>query len=142
MRRSYDFLLILAVLPLLLGMGSLFGNVSPGEIPVPEKKFTVTFIDQMDVITKCTEVSIEGEIFLEGKQGKGVYAIPFDNIKSIVFYLKGNKLRGAVKLNDGNTTELVLRKDGLAYGRTKYGTFRIELSNIKKVIIHPGPGEG
>ena len=139
MRRSYKFLLILAVLPLLLGMGSMFGESSPGKIPVPEKIFTATFIDQTDIITECTEVSIEGKTFLEGNKGKGVYTIPFDKIKNVIFCLKEGKLSGFVKLNDGNTIELVLKKNNKAYGRTKYGTFQIKLSNLKKMIIHPRP---
>ena len=139
MRRSYKFFLILVVLPLLLGMGSIFGENSPGKIPVPEKNFTATFIDQMDVIAECTEVSIEGETFLEGNKGKGVYTIPFDKIKNVIFCLKEGKLSGFAKLNNGNTIELVLEKNNTAYGRTKYGTFQITLSNLKKMIIHPGP---
>lgn len=143
MRRSYGILVILAVLPLLFGMGGgMFGKGSPGKIPVPEKKFTATFIDQMDVIAECTEVSIEGETFLKGNRGKGVYTIPFDEIKNIVFCLKEGTLTGFVKLNDGSAVELILKKNKKAYGRTKYGTFQIDLSNLKKIIIHPGPEEG
>jgi len=139
MKRPYEFLVILIFLPFLLGMGFLFGDGSPEKIPVPEENFTATFIDQMDIIAECTEVSIEGGTFLEGKRGKGVYTIPFDKIKNIVFYLEEGKLSGSVKLKDGSTVELVLKKDSKAYGRTKYGTFQIELSNLKKIIIHPGP---
>ena len=141
-RRLYEFLIILAtVLPFLLGMGSLFRGPSE-KIPIPEKKFTATFIDQRDIITECTEVSLEGGTFFEGKKGKGIYTISFDKIKNIVFYLKEGKLWGFIKLNDGKTVELVLKKDNKAYGRTIYGTFQIELSNLKKVIIHPRPEKG
>jgi len=37
--------------PVILGMGAL-GDSPANKIPVPDKKFTVTFIDQMDVVTK------------------------------------------------------------------------------------------
>lgn len=141
MRRPYRFLAILIFLPLLLGMGSLFGDGSPEKIPVPEENFTATFIDQMDIIAECAEVSIEGGTFLEGKHGKGIYTISFDKIKNIVFYLKDGELKGSVILKNGSKVELVLKKGSKAYGRTKYGTFQIELSNLKKVIIHPRPEE-
>lgn len=141
MRRPYEFLVILFLLPLLLGMGSMFEDGSPEKIPVPEENFVATFIDQMDIIAECTEVSIEGGAFLEGKHGKGVYTIPFDKIKSIVFCLKDGELKGSVILKDGSTVELVLKKDSKAYGRTKYGTFQIKLSSLKKIIIHPKPEE-
>ena len=138
MRRLYKFIVLLIFLPLLMGMGSLFGR-PPGKIPEPEKKFTATFIDQMDVTAQCTEVSIEGETILEGTHGKGLYTVSFDKIKSVVFYLKNGELTGDARLKDGSTVSFVLKKDTMAYGRTKYGTFQIKLSDLKKVIIHPRP---
>lgn len=138
MRRLYKFIIPLIFLPLLMGMGSLFGR-PPGKIPEPEKKFTATFIDQMDITVRCTEVSIEGETILEGTHGKGLYTVSFDKINNIVFYLKNGDLIGTAKLKDGSNVNLVLKKDIMAYGRTKYGTFQIKLSDLKKVIIYPGP---
>lgn len=141
MRRLYKIIILLTFLPILMGMGSMFGGSSPGKIPLPEKKFIATFIDQMDIAAQCTEVSIEGETILEGKHGKGVYTVSFDKIKNVIFYLKNGELIGTVKLKDGNTVNLILKKDSKAYGKTKYGTFYIKLSDLKKVIIYPGPEE-
>jgi len=93
----------------------------------------------MDVTAQCTEVSIEGETILEGTHGKGLYTVSFDKIKSVVFYLKNGELTGDARLKDGSTVSFVLKKDTMAYGRTKYGTFQIKLSDLKKVIIHPRP---
>jgi hypothetical protein len=137
MRRRFELFVILAVLPFLLAMGSLSGGASSEKIPSPEKKFTAIFIDQMDTIEECTGVSVEGETFLEGTKGKGIYTISFDEIKSVVFCLKCGKLNGSVELNDGSRIDLILKKDSRAYGKTKYGTFQIRLSNLKKMIIHP-----
>ncbi|MDO9528672.1 MAG: hypothetical protein Q7J27_05880 [Syntrophales bacterium] len=141
MRRLYKFIVLLLFLPLLMGMGSMFGE-SPGKIPEPEKKFTATFIDQMDITALCTEVSIEGETILEGTHGKGVYTVSFDKIENVIFYLKNGELTGKTILRDGSTVSLVLKKDSMAYGRTKYGTFNIKLSDLKKIIIYPRPEEG
>ena len=44
-------------------------------------------------------------------------------------------MSGLIKLNDGNTMELVFNKDHRAYGHTKYGTFQIKLLDLKKVIM-------
>jgi hypothetical protein len=141
MRRLYKFIVPLIFLPLLMGMGSLFGRSSPDKIPVPEKKFMATFIDQMDITAQCTEASIEGETIIEGKHGKGVYTVSFDKIKSVIFYLKNGELIGTVRLKDESTVSLVLKKDSRAYGKTKYGTFYIKLGDLKKVIIYPGHKE-
>jgi hypothetical protein len=136
--RFYLLFSILAVLPFLLAMGALSGESSPDKIPVPAKKFTATFIDQTDVITECRDVSIEGGTFIEGKRGEGTYALPFENIRSILVRVSDGKLQGIVTLHDGSTMELGLNKNQKAYGHTKYGTFQIRLSDLKKMIIGEG----
>lgn len=73
--KTIRILFLLCAIPLLCGMGSLKGDSSPEKIPVPAKKFTVTFIDQADVITQCRDASIEGGTFIEGKRGEGTYAV-------------------------------------------------------------------
>jgi hypothetical protein len=123
------------LLPFLLGMGSIIGEDSPDKIPVPELKYMAMYIDQMNVITECNEVSIDGKTFVEGKKGKGLYTIPFENIKSILFILKNGELSGIIKLRDGSETTLVLMKDQKAYGKANVGTFQIKLNNLKKMVF-------
>ncbi len=128
-------LILLFLLPILLSMGSL-QTPSVGKIPIPAKKFSVTFMDEVDVATDCQEASIDGETFLEGRRGEGMNAIPFDNIAEISFLAQnGGKLIGAVKLRDGAILQLALNRNQTAYGRTKYGIFQIKLSKLKKMII-------
>jgi hypothetical protein len=131
----YLLLIIICILPYIIGMGSNKGESPPGKIPVPVKKFTATFIDQMDVTTECRDVSIEGGTLIEGKKGDGKFTISFENIHTIVFRLSEGKLSGIVKLIDGNAIEIVLNKDQRVYGNTKYGTFQIKLLDLKKMII-------
>jgi hypothetical protein len=40
-----------------------------------------------------------------------------------------------VKLLDGRTYEYTLNKTQKVFGRTKYGTFQIKLSDLKKLVI-------
>jgi hypothetical protein len=134
MRRFFQLLLIILLLPLITGMGSQGGTPSD-KIPVPAKKFTAIFIDQMDITTECREVSIEGATFLEGKKGEGTFSVAFENIQTVVFRLNEGKLYGLIKLRDGGTMELLLNKERKAYGRTKYGTFQIRLHDLKKIMM-------
>jgi len=134
MKRSILLAITIILFPLLLGMGSLRGG-SPDKVPIPEKKFVVTFIDQSDVLTECRDASIEGSTFIEGKRGEGKYTISFDNISSAVFMFNEDKLRSVITMRDGNTAELVLNKDHKAYGLTRYGTYQIKLSDLKKMSI-------
>ncbi len=127
------FIVLLA--PLMLGMGSMTGNDSPDKIPVTEKKFDATFIDQMDVVTECTDVSIEGKTFVEGIKGKGTYTISFEQIKYIAFLSKEGKLKCSIFLKNNDNDELTLDKDYKVYGRTSSGTFQIDLSDLKKMVF-------
>jgi hypothetical protein len=125
---------ILCFIPVLFGMG-VMGDTPSNKIPVPDKKYTATFIDQMDVVTECSEVSIEGNTFVDGKRGEGTYAISFDRIRSVLFRMKERELRGIVQLKDGTEIELVLNKDRKAYGKTEFGTFQIKLASLKKMAF-------
>ncbi|MCX5830562.1 MAG: hypothetical protein NT140_01480 [Deltaproteobacteria bacterium] len=127
-------LIVLALLPLLTAMSALQSQ-SPEKIPVPEKKYFATFIDQTDIMTDCRNISIDGETFLEGKRGNGTNTISFEIIAEVSFLLEGEKLTGTVKLRDGNAIQLSLNKNQRAYGYTKYGTYQIKLSELKQMIL-------
>jgi hypothetical protein len=73
--------------------------------------------------------------FLEGKRGEGTYTISFDNIDQVSFRMNEERLNGIVKLRDGGTSELTLKETQKAYGQTKYGTFQIKLTDLKKLLI-------
>jgi hypothetical protein len=120
----------------MLGMGSMLENDSPEKIPIPSEKFDATYIDQMDVITECSEVSINGKTFIEGKKGEGLYTINFKDIREIVFLKKEDKLRGIVNLLNDESVDMILNNDHKAYGKTKYGTFQIVLAKLNKMIIN------
>lgn len=136
MKRHLGVILMFVCLPLLLGMGSQ-GGTPADKIPVPAKKFMATFVDQMDVTTQSTDVSIEGGTALQGKMGEGTYTVAFENIREIVFRQHEERLYAQVRMPDGSSIELVVGKDKKAYGRTKFGTFQIRLNDIKKMIIEP-----
>jgi len=138
MKRQLVFNIIIAILcfPLLFGMGSQ-GGATTDKIPDPAKKFKAIFVDQMDITTECSDVSIEGTTAFEGKRGEGIYSIAFENVQQVVFRLQAEKLYGQIKLQDGSTIELAIGKDKKAYGRTPFGTFQIRLNDLKKMTVTP-----
>jgi hypothetical protein len=135
MKRIGLLLLVLAAVPLLMAMGVFPGEGSPDKIPLPDKKFNAIFLDQMDVVTDCQEVSIEGRTFLEGKKGEGVYTVPFGRISQVNFRMQENQLYGNITLKGGSGLELILKKEHKLYGRTKYGTFQVRLSALKRMVL-------
>jgi hypothetical protein len=131
-------LLLLVFLPFILGMGSIGGSTSPDKIPEPNKKFSAMFIDQYDLVMECWDISIQGSTFIEGKRGAGTIAIDFDKISYVLFQQSGGVLKGIIKMRDDNAIELTLKKQLLAYGRTPYGTYQIQLGDLKMIKnIHP-----
>ena len=135
MKKLYMCLLMMLFVPFMMGMGATSGNDSPDWIPDTEQNFSATFVDQMDIVTRCSSVSMDGKTFVEGEKGEGTYTIPFKNIKSIRFFLKEGDLKGLVLLKNGNKDELILNKDCKVYGKTGSGTFHISITGLKKMIM-------
>lgn len=136
MKRITAVAFILIAIPYVLGMGGLVGNTTSETIPAPEKQFSAIFVDQNDIVTECSEVSIEGKTFIEGKRGKGDYTVSFENIHAIAFFLKDGELTIEITLKEKKETiALITKKDFTAYGRTPYGTYRIKLENLKKLLL-------
>ncbi len=133
MKKFLPALVILAV-PIILAMGGSGGG-PVDRVPVAAKNVTAVFVDQNDVVTECANASIDGEAFLQGKKGQGVYTIGFEKIKSVVFRMQNGELLGTARLNEGGETTLVLDKNKKAFGRTKFGTFQIRIANLKKMTI-------
>lgn len=129
--------LMMVMIPLLMAMGSMTGT-TPGSVPKPAKPFRALFVDQMDVATEVREVTIEGNVFVEGKRGEGTYTVPFENIVKVEFLMRDGRLNGVISLKDGKTLELIVNKTHNAYGRTDFGTFQIRLGDLKMMTLN-GP---
>ncbi len=54
-----------------------------------------------------------------------------------MFLFTNGELRASARLLDGSEVVLNVNKDRKAFGKTKYGTFQIKLSDLKKMSIHP-----
>ena len=116
------------------GMSGLGGDV-PEKIPRPKKNFLVTVIDQADVRSQVKMFSINGSTFFTGRRGKGVFSIPFEKLSSIDFRFFEGNLEATAHLKEGQTVTLRIDKNVDCYGRTGFGTFRIKLGDIKRIII-------
>jgi hypothetical protein len=117
-------------------MGGL-GGTPVNKIPTPERDFSATLIDKQDVVTKCKQVSREGDVFFLGKKGRGTVTIPFEKIKITEFESKKGVVTAVIKLIDGQTIEIEMDKSQRFYGMANFGTFEIEVSDLKKVIFIP-----
>jgi len=136
MKKGLYLIALLVGFLLLTGMGGLGGRPA-NKIPTPEKDFSATLIDKQDIVTKCKQVSREGDVFFLGKKGRGTVTIPFEKVKTAEFESKKGVVTAVIKLIDGQTIEIEMDKSQRFYGMANFGTLEIEVSDLKKVIFIP-----
>ncbi len=138
MKKIFAPVLILCSFLFLMGMGDLGSSVPVEKIPAPEKNFNVQVTDSEGVQTSLSEFSMEGKIFLEGKRGSGVVAIPFDKISQIQFRVQeGNDLPAEIMLKDRKSAELKVDKRSKFYGKADFGTYQIEAKDLRSINFQP-----
>ncbi len=122
---------------LLCWAGAVAMGAVPGEFPTPEVDFRATVTDDQDVITKCTNVSWEGETSIRAKRGKGVVSIPFEKVRKIVRVTEARKggVDFQVMLRGGEVVAVTVDSDARLFGVTSFGNYRIEAKNIKEVVF-------
>ena len=134
--KRYVFAIVIVGLALFCsGMGGL-GGQDPTKIPEPAQNFSATVVDQRDIASDITRMSLEGQTFLVGKSGEATVSIPFENIKVIDFSMSGNELYAAVDLEGQPQVKLKMEKNRVLYGQLSYGNFAIKIEYIRKIIIH------
>lgn len=138
MKKGLYLIALLTGFLLLTGMGGL-GGTPANKIPTPEKDFSATIIDKQDVVTKCKQVSREGDVFFLGKKGMRMrtVTIPFKKVKIAEFESRKGVVTAVLKLIDGQTIEIEMDKSQRFYGVANFGTFQIEVTDLKKVIFIP-----
>jgi hypothetical protein len=136
MKRLGLVLIILLICSLSWGMGGKEQKPLKN-LPLPDKLFQVTLIDQEDVSVELTQFSLEGHTMITGKLGDGKIHIPFEKIKTIQFKMEGKELWANLSLMDQGQTKILVENPGQAYGKMNYGNYQIHLKNVKKVQFHP-----
>ncbi len=136
MKKFIQLLLILSTLPFITAMGMSPDSTAIESIPQPEKVLSATFLDQMDVATRCSHVSIEGKTVIDGRMGKGTYLVPLENIRKINFFKKNGELVAEITLRESDDKiSLVVKEDLRVFGKTSWGSFQIRLGDLKTMMM-------
>lgn len=135
MKNGLYLIGLLAGFLLLTGMGGL-GGTPANTIPTPEKNFSATFTDKQDVVTMCTQVSRDGEVFFLGKRGEATVTVSFEKIKAAAFKDGGNMVTAVIELTNGEVVKIEVDRDQRFYGNVDFGTFKIEAGDLKKVAFN------
>lgn len=138
MKRYGAPLILLSSLFILMGMGNVAGVPSVEKIPTPDKNFHASVTDRQGVQTSLTQFSYDGRVFIEGKRGEGLAAIPFERISQVQFGKpQGNEIPAEVSLKDGKRFQVRLEKGSKFYGKADFGTFQIDAKDLKSLSFHP-----
>lgn len=119
----------------LVGMGGLGGTPSVN-VPEPTTSYAATVTDQSDIATRLDMFSFDGETSVSGKLGNARISISFDKIGSIGFALQDKTLTAGIRLMDGKIISVVVNKGTACYGKLAYGDFKIDVEDIKSIILH------
>ena len=132
--RYYTHILLLLLFTVFLGMGELGSEVTPGQIPTPEKNFKAELIDIDGIVTQANMVSFNGRVVVSGSRGSSFVTIPFEKISTLeVERVEDNYAETKIVLKSGGEVNLKIRKDIKCYGMTEFGTFFIYTGKVKSV---------
>jgi len=138
MKKNFAVVTVLLSLLFLFGMGELGGSPPSEKIPLPEKNFSVLVVDREGIQTSLSQFSYEGKVFLSGRRGSATVAIPFDKILEVQFQgQEGTEKLARVSLKDQKIVEIKLDKRSKVFGRAEFGTFQVEVKDLKSIRFHP-----
>ena len=117
--------------------GLFGGNDAPGRIPVPARDFEAVIEDRGGVRTSLQRVSFDGEVYLFGKLGAAQVTVPFEEIDVVRFEPTDDpdEVTAAVTTVAGEAVRIRVEADRPVFGRTHFGNFRIEASDIRQLDL-------
>lgn len=138
MKRFLAPILVFSTFLFLMGMGELGGSAPAGKVPSPEKNFPVRVTDREGIQTSLSQFSQEGKVFLMGKRGSAAVTIPFEKISQIQLQsAEGNDVWAKVSLRGAESLNLKLDKRAKFFGKADFGTFQIEIKDLKSIDFLP-----
>ena len=135
MRRAWYGGLFICMCCLTLGMGTM-GGQSSIKTPEPDVNYMITLVDQADVSMELEKFSCEGLTYLTGQLGKADLSIDFEKIRSILFVVADDTAKALVTLDNHQQVELDVEKNTPCYGVSTFAEVRIEIKDIKKIVLH------
>ncbi len=132
-RVVFSVLVFVGLWFFLVGMG-----ISPeGEVPVPESSFSAMVTDDQGVITRCENISWEGEVYFKGRRGRAIITVPFEKVKKVVFVTRSEEgtVDFRIILKSGEAVAITFNEDERLFGTTSFGTYRIFAKNIKEILF-------
>lgn len=125
----------------LFSMPGLGGGDEEGiEVPAANEVWKATVIDSTLTETQLEDFSMEGFTHIQGKLGAGEISIRFEDIARIDFEpTEKTRSLALVQLKDGSVKKLSVDGRSALYGKTGFGSYKVLLKDVKRVILTAGP---
>ena len=122
-------------------MPGLGGGDEEGiEVPSANEMWKATVVDSTLTETQLDDFSMEGFTHVQGKLGAGEISIRFDDISRIDFEpTEKTRSLALVQLKDGSVKKLSVDGRSALYGKTGFGSYKILLKDVKRVVFTAGP---
>jgi hypothetical protein len=138
MKRFLAPVFIFISILFIMGMGEMGGAVPADKTPTPEKNFAVRVTDREGIQTSLNQFSQEGKVSLAGKRGSATVSIPFEKISQVQIQgVEGNDVQVKVSLRTQESLDIKIEKKAKFYGKADFGSFQIELKDLKAVNFLP-----
>lgn len=126
----------------LFSMPGLGGGDEEGiEVPAATEIWKATVVDSTLTETPLDEFSMEGFTHVQGKLGAGEVSIRFSDIARIDFEpTEKSRSLALVQLKDGSVKKLSVDGRAALYGKTGFGSYKVLLKDVKRVVFTGGPG--
>jgi hypothetical protein len=115
----------------------LFGSDAPARIPIPARVFHAEVEDVGGTALRIERLTFDGEVFLFGRIGLAQVTVPFEQIATVTFAAgpdADHKL-AVISPIEGEEIRLVVEADQPIWGRTTFGNYKIEVSDVRRLII-------
>ena len=127
-----SLLLLVAAVPVLLGLGSTGGR----DVIHPAVDFHATLVDKDGVSVDVNRLNVGGDVQLEGDMGRGNLRIQFDNIASVDFAADSHDYSQAtVHLKNGESVNIRVRNSLMIYGQTSVGIYQIRARDLRSITF-------
>ena len=125
----------------LFSMSGLGGGDEEGiEVPAANEVWKANVTDSTLTETTLDEFSWEGFTHVQGKLGAGEISIRFEDISRIDFEpTEKTRSLALVQLKDGSVKKLSVDGRSSLYGKTGYGSYKILLKDVKRLVFTAGP---
>lgn len=134
-RFSHPFATIALLGAASLGLGGTGGS-TPGKVPVPPRNFTAEVTDRQGVVTKATQVSCGGEVFIVGKRGDTTLTVGFEKIRRVRFGTPAERsVDATIETTGGETVRLRVDRNLTCAGVTEFGTVQVEAGDLQTIAF-------